>query len=288
MSILETTSILKNNAPKITIVTVVYNGERVIKDTIESVLGQSYLYLEYIVIDGKSNDNTLNIIKQYENKIDKLVSEKDFGVYDAMNKGIELATGDWILFMNAGDRFYNNTSISDFFSENPAPNESYSVLYGNAEFRLKNIAYIVEANSQITSNEYMPFSHQAVFTRTSIAKEKKFDLEYKIAADTAFFLRLVKENHRFLHIPVTVCSYDALEGLSVNNEVKRCKEIVALQAKWNNINPESPYFKRYIRNAYIKQWTRKLIPSFLWVRIREKTISKKHKTFYKIEQTNKL
>lgn len=288
MSILETKSILKNNIPKITVVTVVYNGEKVIKDTIESVLGQNYSHLEYIVIDGKSTDNTLSIVKQYENKIDILVSEKDSGVYDAMNKGIDLASGDWILFMNAGDRFYNRSTISDFFSKISNLDDSFSALYGDAEFRLRNIAYIVEANSQITSSEYMPFSHQAVFTKTSIAKEKKFDLEYKIAADTAFFLRLVKENYRFLHVPVTVCSYDALEGLSVNNEVKRCKEIVALQAKWNNINPKDPYFKKYIRNAYIKQWIRKFTLTFLWVRIRENTISKKHKTVYKIGQTDKL
>lgn len=282
--IFKTTATLNNNKPKVTIVTVVYNGEKVIEDTLNSVLEQDYPSLEYIVVDGMSTDDTLRIVSRYGDRIQKVISEKDQGVYDAMNKGIKSATGQWILFMNAGDRFYATTTLSDFFSACPAHSNDYDILYGNAEFRLKNIAYIVEASNKVTSNEYMPFSHQAAFTRTSVAKEKKFDLNYKIAADTAFFLRLVKENHRFLHIPTTVCTYDALEGLSVNNEVKRCKEIVDLQAKWNNINPDSPYFKKYIRSAYIKQYIRKLLPLSIWIKMREKAIYKKHKTVYRIEQ----
>ena len=261
-----------------------YNGQKVIEDTLKSVLEQDYSSIEYIVIDGLSKDNTLPIVSQYENRIQQIISEKDSGVYDAMNKGIERATGEWILFMNAGDRFYSPATLSDFFAACPNTLAQYDVLYGNAEFRLKNIAYIVEASNGVTSNEYMPFSHQAAFTRTDVAKQNKFDLKYRIAADTAFFLRLVKENHRFLHIPVTVCSYNALEGLSVSNEVQRCKEIVALQAQWNNINPDNPYFKKYIRKAYLRQIVRKLTPLGIWIRMREKAIYKKHKTVYKIEQ----
>ncbi len=266
--------------------TVVYNGEKVIEETINSVLHQNYPALEYIVIDGISKDKTISIINRYKDKIKKIVSEKDTGVYDAMNKGITLATGEWILFMNAGDRFFSNTSLSDFFSSQKQL-DNYDVLYGDAEFRLKDIAYTVEAGNQVNTNEYMPFSHQAAFTRTSLAKENKFDLSYKIAADTAFFLRLVRDNCRFLHIPITVCSYDALEGLSVNNEVRRSKEIVALQVKWNNIDANSPYFKKYIRDARVKQWIRKLTPMCLWIKVRERAIRKKHKTVYSIGEKNR-
>lgn len=267
---------------KITVVTVVFNGEKVIESTINSVLEQDYSNLEYIVIDGLSSDNTAKIVSKYKSQLSKFVSEKDSGVYDAMNKGIDLATGKWILFMNAGDTFYSQASISDFFEHQRNINNEYAVLYGNAEFRLKNIAYTIEASSIVNSNEYMPFSHQAAFTRTDIAKNKKFDLSYKIAADTAFFLRLVKENYKFLHIPVTVCSYNALEGLSADNELKRSKEIVSLQAKWNNIDPDSPYFKSYIRKAQIKQFIRKLTPEFIWIKLRERAILKNHKSISKI------
>lgn len=271
---------MKTNLPKISIITVVYNGEAVVEDTIKSVLEQDYPNIEYWIIDGASKDKTLGIINKYASHI-KLISEPDKGVYDAMNKGIDSATGEWILFMNAGDYFYSTTSVSDIFSKNEIQ-DNISVVYGDAEFRLKNIAYISEASDEVTTDRYMPFSHQAAFTRTGVTKQTKFDLEYKIAADTAFFLRLVTKGHRMMHIPVVVCSYNALEGLSADNEVRRSKEIVALQAKWNNIDPNSKHFKDYIRNASIKQFLRKLTPNFLWIKLREDSVRKKHNRITKI------
>lgn len=267
--------------PTISIVTVSYNAQEVIEETIKSVLKQDYPNLEYWVIDGASKDDTCSIIDKYATKL-HFISEPDKGVYDAMNKGIEKATGEWILFMNAGDYFYSDSVISDFFN-NDKDYDSYSVVYGDAEFRLKNIAYISEASDIVNSNQYMPFSHQAAFTRTSVAKSTKFDLEYKIAADTAFFLRLVKEGHQMKRIPKVVCSYNALEGLSADNEVKRSKEIVSLQAKWNNIDPNAKHFNTYIRNAKIKQFVRRITPNFLWIILRERSVRKKHHRISDIE-----
>lgn len=271
---------LERVLPKITIVTVVYNGESVIEGTIISILEQTYPNIEYWVIDGASKDKTLEIVNKYSSQC-KLISEPDSGVYDAMNKGIEKASGEWILFMNAGDHFYSDRAISDIFE---AYNEdsNYSVIYGDAEFRLKNIAYICEASDDVNSNQYMPFSHQAAFVKTSVAKQIKFDLEYKIAADTAFFLRLVREGHQMQHIHVVVCSYNALEGLSADNEVKRSEEIIALQTKWNNIDPESKHFKNYLRTARIKQLLRKIIPRSLWIILRERSTRKQHHRITKI------
>jgi glycosyltransferase involved in cell wall biosynthesis len=97
---------------KITIITVCYNSEKTIKETIESVLKQDYNYIEYIVIDGGSIDNTLGIINLYQNKIHKIISEPDNGIYDAINKGVELATGDIVGIINSDDVFYNNQVIS--------------------------------------------------------------------------------------------------------------------------------------------------------------------------------
>jgi glycosyltransferase involved in cell wall biosynthesis len=91
--------------PKISVITVTYNAQAFMERTIKSVIGQTYTNIEYVIIDGKSKDGTLDIVKQYENHIDILVSEPDKGLYDAMNKGIRYATGDYILFMNAGDCF---------------------------------------------------------------------------------------------------------------------------------------------------------------------------------------
>ena len=93
--------------PKLTVITIVYNNVHDIERTVLSVLNQSYTNIEYLLIDGASNDGTLEILKQYEGRIGKLVSERDKGIYDAMNKGLSLATGDYVLFMNSGDEIYS-------------------------------------------------------------------------------------------------------------------------------------------------------------------------------------
>ena len=90
---------------KITIATVVLNARNNISETIQSVLGQTYKDIEYIIIDGESSDGTIDILKQYEPKITRLLIEKDTGLYDAMNKALELSTGDYLIFMNSGDTF---------------------------------------------------------------------------------------------------------------------------------------------------------------------------------------
>ena len=107
-----------NNRPLISIITVVFNCEKYLEETIKSVINQTYDNIEYIIIDGGSSDGTLDIIKKYEDKITYWVSEKDGGIYDAMNKGIELSHGEWINFMNGGDIFFNKTVIEDVFLSN--------------------------------------------------------------------------------------------------------------------------------------------------------------------------
>ncbi len=97
--------------PKISVVTVCYNAESAIENTILSVINQTYTSVEYIIVDGASKDSTMDIVNKYRDKISVIVSEPDKGIYDAMNKGIKLATGDWICFMNAGDSYVNENTI---------------------------------------------------------------------------------------------------------------------------------------------------------------------------------
>ena len=266
---------INNSENKITVITVVFNGKKYIEQTILSVINQSYANIEYIIIDGGSTDGTVDIIQKYSDHIHYWSSEPDKGVYDAMNKGIDHATGKWINFMNAGDYFYSPDSVLQMFSAEDDI-DKYAIVYGDAEFRLNKLSYIIEARENSESNEFMPFSHQASFVRSDIAKKTKFDLSYKIAADTAFSLRLIREGSQFKHIPVVVCSYDAQEGLSVKNEIRRSKELVTMQEKLNGADPNTPYFKKYIRDAYIKQYIRKLIPSFIWNKMRENKIKKNY------------
>jgi glycosyltransferase involved in cell wall biosynthesis len=103
--------------PLISIITVVFNAEEVLEKTILSVINQSYNDVEYIIIDGCSTDNSLKIISKYRDQISKVVSEPDIGIYDAMNKGLKIATGSWINFMNAGDQFNNNNVLKDVFNK---------------------------------------------------------------------------------------------------------------------------------------------------------------------------
>ena len=97
--------------PKFSIITVTYNAGKVLEDTIQSVISQTYRNVEYIIVDGKSKDNTLEIVDKYRNHISKVVSEPDKGLYDAMNKGILLATGDYLCFLNAGDELHDNQTL---------------------------------------------------------------------------------------------------------------------------------------------------------------------------------
>lgn len=97
---------------KITIVTVTYNCSKILKETLESCINQDYENVEYIIIDGASTDGTLDIINQHSENISFILSEPDKGIYDAMNKGIEHATGEWIFFLNAGDKFYSNKTLT--------------------------------------------------------------------------------------------------------------------------------------------------------------------------------
>ena len=119
---------MKNN-PLISVVTVSYNAVLTIEQTILSVINQTYPHIEYIIIDGGSTDGTVDIIKKYANRIAYWVSEPDKGIYDAMNKGIRTAKGEWINFMNAGDLFYSKDTLEKVFSK--SINDNIKVIYGD-------------------------------------------------------------------------------------------------------------------------------------------------------------
>jgi glycosyltransferase involved in cell wall biosynthesis len=258
---------------KVSVVTVVYNAASIIESTIKSVLEQTYSNLEYIIIDGGSSDGTVDIIKKYESRLSYWISEPDKGIYDAMNKATDKASGKWINFMNAGDNFYSSTSVAEVF-DTGVDYSKYSAVYGDAEYRLKTLSYIRQGYD-CTSDHFMPFSHQAAFARADVAKHNKFNLKYKIAADTEFFLRLNREGAELKHVSVVVCSYNALEGISMHNEVKHALEFVEMQIEYG-APADSPYFKKFIKDARFRQRMRKLIPNFIWIRLRENKIRKQN------------
>lgn len=205
--------------PLVSVITVVYNGEKTIKDTIESVLNQMYNNIEYIIIDGNSTDNTLKIIKEYEEKfkekgmVYKWISEPDNGIYDAMNKGIYLANGKWINFMNSGDLFYNNAVLDNIFLNNNL--ENVDVIYGNTHILGEN-PHITKPRPLNTFYMCIPFCHQSSFTKTDLLRNNNFNLNYRLCSDFDFFYGLYLENKIFKYINQVISKYDA-SGVSSNN-----------------------------------------------------------------------
>ena len=163
---------------KISVVTICYNSRLFIEKTILSVINQSYEDLEYIVVDGGSTDGTLDVIHKYSNRITKWISEKDEGIYNAMNKALDIITGDWVIFMNSGDCFYRYDVLSniDFLKYSEA--SCCGVIYGNgiSLYRKKRLlrsgTLPFFKNNKIFKN--MGFCHQDVFIKSSLAKSMRF------------------------------------------------------------------------------------------------------------------
>lgn len=198
---------------KISIITISYNSCDVIEETLKSVTSQDYPLIEYIIIDGGSDDGTLEIIDKYSDKISVLVSEHDNGIYDAMNKGIMRATGDWINFMNCGDTFSDTHVLSSVFIDNMILDNS-KVIYGDCNLRKGHNLTQFKAVPLKKIHKCMPFCHQSCFVRRAFIKP--FNLSYKIAADFDFFYHLYYEEGEsvFQYVPVVVANYEASEGVS--------------------------------------------------------------------------
>jgi glycosyltransferase involved in cell wall biosynthesis len=178
----------EKNKPLITVVTVVFNGEQLLEKTIQSVINQTYDNVEYIIVDGGSTDGTLDIIHNYEHAIDYWFSAQDKGIYDAMNKGIELASGDWLNFMNSGDKFKDEIVLRNIFV-----NEAYDCdfLVGSAIANASWGSLMLNVRPEVYV--WKSFCHQSVFVNCRYFKQHLFDLSYLSASDFNYlYLAYVK------------------------------------------------------------------------------------------------
>lgn len=251
--------------PLITVITVCYNCASALEKTILSVINQKYKKLEYIIIDGGSTDGTQQVIQKYSPYISTWLSESDGGVYWGMNKGIALATGEWINFMNAGDTFVSDTVLHDCF---------YSKLY---DIRTKLICgdticsfpwgkyFRKGKNPDGTLN----FCHQSVFSRTSALKKTPYDTSYKIIADNIWYNHL-KINEK-AYIPVSVSVYEGYNGISAKNDVNFYREL----CRYNNI-PHDFRWELSMIKLRLKLWFRSLLPTTIkdkqWKKKLDKTL----------------
>lgn len=196
---------VRNILPKVTVITVVLNAVDVLDRTVRSVIAQDYPDLEYIVVDGRSTDGTLEMLKGFGDAIDTLVSERDGGIYEAMNKGVSLASGDWVVFMNAGDLFVENDAVKRAFSA--CHWQECDVIYGDGIVNYKGYRIFQRAPQRVTLTDGNGFSHQSTFVRVALQKQYGFDVSERIAADYDLFLRLLKANKVFRHVDVVVSEF---------------------------------------------------------------------------------
>ncbi len=206
------------NEPKISIVTVCFNAEKYMESTILSVIGQSYKNMEFIVVDGESKDSTVDIINKYADHITNWVSEKDKGVYDAMNKGVAMATGDFINFMNAGDTFYDDDVLERFI---PQIKPDTTIAYGQHFNAYRSFGYIspISCMNDRKLNHLVNVQHQAAFIKLSYHKQNLYDISLNIAADYNFFRNAYcRDKVEFQFIPSVVCNIIAYCGLSADRQ----------------------------------------------------------------------
>ena len=205
---------------KVTIITVCYNSEATIENTIKSVVSQTYKEIEYIIIDGNSNDSTLSIINEYSNTIAKVVSEPDDGIYDAMNKGIALATGDIIGILNSDDRYYNKEVIYNIvreFKQTESDMVFADLMFVNSRNRI--LRYYSAKNFRPNKLKFgiMP-PHPTLFVRRSVYEAYgSYRLDFKIAADYEIFVRFLLV-HKLSYTYMNKCIIKMMAGgVSTNN-----------------------------------------------------------------------
>jgi glycosyltransferase involved in cell wall biosynthesis len=194
--------------PRLSVITIVYNNVRDIERTIRSVVNQTYANIEYVIVDGLSKDGTLQVIEKYKDRVAKLISEKDEGIYDAMNKGLALATGDYVIFMNSGDEFYDSETVAAVF----ASGDDADIYYGETEMiaddgsSLGQRRHKAPAKFTWRSFKYgMSISHQAIYIRRSITEP--YDRRYQLSSDIDWIIRAAKKAKKIVNVNRYVAKY---------------------------------------------------------------------------------
>lgn len=242
--------------PTFSIVTVCYNAEAELEDTIQSVIAQTYRHVEYIIVDGASKDGTLAIIERYKGRIARVVSEPDKGLYDAMNKGLRLATGDYVCFLNAGDCFYEDSTLqqmADCLTKAELPD----VLYGETALVDKERHFVrmrrLSAPKTLTWRSFkqgMLVCHQAFFARTALAEP--YDLQYRYSADFDWCIRIMKKAKTLHNTHLTLIDY-LEEGMTTKNRRASLVERFRIMAKHYGMINTAAHHAWFVLRALLKK-----------------------------------
>lgn len=242
--------------PKFSVITVTYNAESVLEDTILSVISQTYHHVEYIIVDGASKDSTLSIINRYKDRITKVISEPDKGLYDAMNKGIRQATGDYLCFLNAGDSFHEDNTLQQIvhtITEKELPD----VLYGETALvnnkrhflRMRRLS-TPEVLTWKSFKQGMLVCHQAFFAKTSLAEP--YDLQYRFSADFDWCIRVMKKARTLHNTHLTIIDY-LEEGMTTQNRKASLKERFRIMARHYGMISTVVHHAWFVLRAVLKK-----------------------------------
>ncbi len=246
--------------PIISVITINYNDGDKLARTIKSVINQDYNFIEYIVVDGFSTDQSLAVANQYAHKL-TVISEPDRGLYDAMNKGIKRASGEWLIFMNSGDCFYNRFVLSNIFSIN---RDEMNIIYGDCEicyggFSVKKLAEQDQSKLWMGGN----FSHQSLFTRRKLLDDLEFQYEqFPIAADFNLIYSL-SMREVFFYCGLVISSVDAggLSDIKRLNSIREHKK--AIDQYPENVFSRHFYYIYLLVDAMLRLTLKKILPQQL-------------------------
>lgn len=195
----------KNNTPKLSIISVAFNAYEDLEKTIQNISSLDYPNIEYIIIDGRSNDGTIELLKKHKSVIDKAVSEPDKGIYDAMNKGIKESTGDWLNFMNAGDLFYDSNVLANIDFKNFSDS---AVLYGDTFRRPTQKITKPRSIEHIATTGHVMACHQSMFFNKNVIGEDLFyDDTLDYSGDSELITRLYVKNLKFTYLNLVIADY---------------------------------------------------------------------------------
>ena len=220
--------------PKFSIITVTFNAGAVLEDTIQSVITQSYKNIEYIIIDGASKDSTLAIVERYRDRIHMVVSEPDKGLYDAMNKGLKLATGDYVCFLNAGDELHEDDTLQ-LMVHSIRGRELPDVIYGDTSIvdeeghflRMRRLSPPEELDWK-SFKEGMLVCHQAFFARRTLAQP--YDLRYKYSSDFDWCIKIMKKSRTLHNTHLVLIDY-LNDGMTTRNHKASLHERFMIMCK---------------------------------------------------------
>ncbi len=238
----------------LTIITVCFRASEQLKATMESILCQTFKDLEYLIIDGGSDDGTKELLVRSALRFEKagipfrFVSEPDQGIYDAMNKGSRMAEGRWLLFLNAGDLLADKDTLKQVFKDTP---EDAEILYGDALCTYQGKAKKYPALPLDRLRYEMAFCHQSAFVLKELAVAIPYDIRYKICADHYFFLTLYLQGKKFVYRPLEIAVYE-IAGYSDQNQMAAHKEQRRMFKELHMFHPSFSWLRREAA-FYLKQ-----------------------------------